>query len=98
MREFAKTFYKSSAWRACRSAYLKQAHGLCELCLKRGRYTAADTVHHITHLTPGNITDPLITLNPDNLMALCRDCHAEIHRGAPIRYKIDAFGHVITRD
>lgn len=96
MRDFAKDFYKSTAWQACRASYLKQARGLCEQCLKRGIYTAADTVHHITHITPQNINDPSVTLNPANLMALCRDCHADIHRGVK-RYKVDEFGHVISR-
>ena len=66
------------------------------MCLKRGMYSPADTVHHIIPLSPKNIHDPSITLNPDNLMALCRDCHAEVHRGTK-RIKVDEFGHVIAR-
>lgn len=93
MQDYAKTFYKSKAWQACRASYLKQARGLCEQCLKRGLYTPADTVHHITHITPQNINDPSVTLNTDNLMALCRDCHAEQHR-TKRRYKVDALGRV----
>ena len=93
MQEYAKDFYFSTAWRACRASYLKQARGLCEVCLKRGIYTPADTVHHIKHITPQNITDPTITLSFSNLMAVCRDCHAEMHRGKK-RYKVDKFGRV----
>ena len=96
MQDYAKDFYFSTAWRACRASYLKQVRGLCELCLKRGMYTPADTVHHIKHITPNNINDPSITLNTDNLMALCRDCHAEIHKGVR-RYKIDTMGRVTAR-
>lgn len=95
MREFAKSFYKSRAWKDCRAAYLNRKHGLCEECMKHGLYTPADTVHHIIHLTPENINDPSITLNPDNLRAVCRDCHAALH-STPKRFKIDGFGHVIT--
>lgn len=95
MREFAKKFYKSRAWRACRESYLKQSKGLCEECLKHGLYTPADTVHHIVHLSPDNINDPSITMNPDNLEAVCRDCHAMLHT-SPKRFKVDEYGHVIT--
>ena len=93
MRDFAKDFYYSQAWRSARKAYLSKQRGLCENCLKRGLYTPADTVHHIKHLTPQNINDPKITLSESNLMALCRDCHAEMHRGKK-RYKVDEFGKV----
>ena len=96
MQEYAKSFYKSKTWQDCRASYLRQARGLCEQCLKRGMYTAADTVHHIVHITPANITDPSVTLDPSNLMALCRDCHAEIHKGGR-RYSVDNFGRVTTR-
>ena len=93
MRDFAKDFYHSQAWKSCRDNYLKQKHGLCENCMRRGIYTPADTVHHIVHLTPQNITDPTISLSTSNLMAVCRDCHAELHKGRK-RYKIDKFGRV----
>jgi 5-methylcytosine-specific restriction endonuclease McrA len=36
-------------------------------------------VHHIRHLTPENIGDPKVSLAYDNLMRLCRDCHAFMH-------------------
>ena len=96
MQDYAKTFYKSKAWQACREAYLKQKHGLCEQCMRRGIYTPADTVHHVRHITPDNITDPSVTLNPENLMALCRDCHAEMHKGKR-RYMVDKYGRVTAR-
>ncbi len=95
MQEYAKAFYKSKTWQACRASYLKQARGLCESCLKRGVYTPADTVHHIIHITPKNINDPSVTLSFSNLMAVCRDCHAEQHR-TKRRYKVDKFGRVMA--
>ncbi len=55
--------------------------------MKRDRYMCrkcgapAEEVHHIKHLTPENIGDPSVTLNPDNLVCLCRDCHFEEHKG-----------------
>ena len=93
MQDYAKAFYKSKAWQMCRETYLQKRHGLCECCMKRGLYTPADTVHHIRHITPQNIGDPTVTLSHDNLMAVCRDCHAEQHR-TKRRYKVDKFGRV----
>lgn len=96
MREFAREFYQSRAWKDCRESYLNKAKGLCEECLKKGLYTPADTVHHKVHLSQENINDPSITLSFDNLEAVCRDCHAMKHRGVK-RYKVDEEGRVIVR-
>jgi len=96
-REFAAAFYKSGAWTHCRETYMKSVGYLCEMCKERGRLTPGDTVHHKIHLNPNNISDPTITLGWDNLMCLCRDCHAEIHKGKPVRrYAVDKMGRVLT--
>lgn len=97
MKEFAKDFYKSRAWINCRAAYLSSRQYLCERCLKDGRYTPADTVHHIVKLTPNNIFDPEITLNWKNLMAVCRDCHAALHGSRRPRYRVDETGKITAR-
>ena len=52
---------------------------LCERCLKEGRITPADIVHHKKHLTPENYRDPAISLNFDNLEALCFEHHNKEH-------------------
>ena len=96
MKDFTKNFYGTAVWKSCRAEYLKRKKGLCEECLKHGRYTPANTVHHIIPLTPQNISDQSVTLSFDNLYAVCRDCHAAIHAGHEIRYKVDATGRVQT--
>ena len=88
-------FYKTQAWQDCRASYLKRQGGLCEVCLSKGIYTPAEIVHHKVHITAQNVNDPEVTLNHDNLQALCRECHGEVHGGR--RYKIDATGHVYSR-
>lgn len=106
MREFAKWFYNSPAWKSTRENYMKKAGYLCERCMKRGLYTPAEIVHHIVWLNEKNIHDPKIALSFDNLMAVCRNCHEEIHHDAITeakrnharRYTVDAEGHVIARD
>ena len=97
MKEFARNFYNSPAWKKCRASYISSVGGLCERCYRNGKITAADTVHHKIHLSPENINDPNITLGWSNLEALCRDCHAAVH-GNKKRYKIDAAGRVIMTD
>ena len=85
-------FYTTKAWRKCREAVLKEHGGLCQLCLAKGLIEPAVHVHHKVHLTADNINDPRITLDADNLMALCEECHAEQHRTK--RWRCDALGHV----
>ena len=40
----------------------------------------AEEVHHVIHLAPQNIWDVSVSLNPDNLRSLCRECHFKQHR------------------
>lgn len=47
---------------------------ICERC-----GNTAVIVHHKTYITPNNINDPNITLNWDNLEALCATCHQHEH-------------------
>ena len=94
MEEFARSFYGSVAWQRVR-AYVKQRDKyLCQDCLKKGIYKPADEVHHIQPLTPDNIEDPEISLNADNLVSLCKDCHEARHTKREKRYKVDEFGKV----
>ena len=72
-KEWAKQFYNSSAWKFTRRQVLRRDKFTCAHCCGR-----ANEVHHITELTPQNINDDKVSLNPDNLMSLCRDCHSRI--------------------
>ena len=94
MKEFAKAFYKSAAWKRCRDGYAKAAGGLCERCLEKGLYNPGEIVHHKTALTPDNVNNPAVTLAWDNLQLVCRNCHAELH-GAEKRYRVDELGRVL---
>ena len=92
-KPFAKSFYKSRAWRDSRNAFFANREGLCEPCGKAG-----DEVHHIKPLTIANIGDPEITLSWDNLQLLCKDCHFAIHDKAKYKYKPDNSPQRITYD
>lgn len=57
------------SWKRIRDRYIKQ-HPICEMCLE----AVATEVHHKTPISKGGKhTD-------GNLLALCHDCHTEIHR------------------
>lgn len=99
-QEFSKPFYNSAKWQSVRRSVLQRSGGLCERCLKKGLITAAVVVHHRIILTPGNIDNAEITLNPDNLEALCQDCHAAVHADEDRhrRYAVNSNGDVIIAD
>ncbi|WML38694.1 HNH endonuclease [Neobacillus sp. OS1-2] len=84
MKDYAKKFYKSKAWKKCRTSYFASKYGLCERCAGPGKI-----VHHVKYITPENITDPNITLNHGNLELLCQDCHNKEHHE---RYNATAYG------
>jgi len=81
MKEWAKAFYESKAWRRTRQYIQDRDNGLCARCGGIG-----EIVHHIKYLTPQNIGDLEISLNPENLELVCRECHGVEHEG---EYPID---------
>lgn len=92
MKEWAKSFYLSTAWEDTRAAYLISQDYICERCGE-----PAKIVHHKRYITRENINDTSVTLCWDNLEALCQDCHnKEHHKRAPrLRYRFDADGGIL---
>ena len=87
-------FYHSPQWRRARAAYLEYRHHICERC---GR--PANFVHHKLHITPENVNDPSVTLDPDNFEALCHECHNAEHFGSGATatgLKFDGDGNLIV--
>ena len=74
MRAFAKKFYKSAAWKSCREAYLQSVDYTCERCGE-----AALIVHHKIYIDEDTINDPTVSLNWENLEAVCLACHNAEH-------------------
>lgn len=74
---WAKAFYNSASWKYTRKAVLKRDCFSCAWC-----GTRAEEVHHIKELTAENINDINITLNPDNLISLCGECHKKVTKGS----------------
>lgn len=82
-RDFAKAFYHSSKWQKCRVGYLS-THPYCERCEKNGLLVPAEHVHHKQYIdTPEKVNDPMLSLNWDNLEALCEPCHSKEHNAKP---------------
>jgi len=75
-KDWAKQFYNSKAWRDTRKIALRRDLYTCAYC-----YGRAEEIHHVIPLTPENINDPMISLNLDNLVALCHSCHDKITKG-----------------
>ena len=88
-------FYKSTAWKRCRLAYIKMRGGLCERCLAQGVFTPGYIVHHKTYLTEENLSNPEIALDFNNLELLCATHHNLEHKAKKRRYEIDDNGNVL---
>ena len=96
MKEYAKDFYKSAAWKRARQTVIKRANGLCERCRAAGLYRPGVIVHHKDYITPENIHNPGVTLSLDNLEYLCEDCHNKEHKAKPNnRYRFDSDGKLL---
>ena len=100
LKEWAKPFYNSEAWKIARTQTLLESGYTCEVC---GSH--AEEVHHEIELTPENISDPAISLNPRLLHPLCGDCHKRItkrqkHKRRPDceeEFYFDADGNLTPR-
>lgn len=94
-KDYAKGFYNSQAWRDTQAAYMSSKYYLCERC-----GNAAYIVHHRKYITPSNINDPSITLNWDNLEALCLECHNAEHGSGSVcaeGLRFDSNGNIVKQ-
>lgn len=74
-KAFAVGFYKSKKWQDCRQSFIAERMlvdgGLCQLCKEQHGFI----VHHKIMINEGNINNPDVTLNHDNLLYVCKKCH-----------------------
>lgn len=70
-----KAFYNCSRWQHIRKEILEEQHCECQLCKAKGLYNEAVTVHHIKYVRKY----PELALTKDNLIAVCEECHFNIH-------------------
>ena len=79
-------FYKTTEWLHLRLEVLKEQNNECQICKAKKIYTKATTVHHVNYVR----RHPELALSKFyeymgkkllNLLAVCDDCHKEIHKG-----------------
>lgn len=83
-----KSFYASEEWQKFRIAIIIERGLRCEHCGQIVLKPEELTVHHIIELTPENVHDVMISLNPENVMLVHHECHNKIH---------NRFGHRAER-
>lgn len=85
-----KEFYNSKLWKEVKNNIWIKQHLLCNRCGKPvyvdgisdylPRYKRrTGIVHHIEELNNINVYDDNITLNENNLIGVCKECHEEEH-------------------
>lgn len=83
-------FYRSDEWKAARIIKIASAGGLCEECGSVG-----EEVHHKIRLTPENVTDINVSINQENLMLLCKECHNKEHGRFEKGQQFDKEGNLV---
>ena len=73
-------FYASDKWISFRLGLIAERGPTCHECEKIMAKAREIIGHHKTELTPENVHDAMISLNPDNVDLVCFDCHNVIHK------------------
>lgn len=94
-QEWAKAFYNSTAWKHTREAALKRDRYICR---QPGCFRPATEVHHKKELTPENISDIKISLNLNNLISLCSECHKAITKAEHRKKGMDILPDIVFDD
>lgn len=74
------SFYTSDAWVNFRLVLISERGPTCRYCGKRIAKAKEIIAHHKTELTPENVHDHNISLNPANVELVCFKCHNAIHQ------------------
>ena len=104
-------FYNSKLWKQVRQSVWIKQNLLCAICgkpvyvdgiseyLPKGQRRTG-IVHHKIWLDNNNIDDDNITINEDNLIGVCKECHENIHHANMSCRKdmqFDEEGNIIPR-
>lgn len=75
--------YNDGRWKSVRDGAMLKSGGLCVMCLKEGRITPAVDVHHVKSFMTADdeVERTALAFDPDNVIALCKECHQKIHNG-----------------
>jgi hypothetical protein len=75
-----KNFYKSKEWTQFRMMLIQQRGPICSRCGSIIPDSVNLIGHHKVELTPENVYDATISLNPEKVDLICFDCHNREHR------------------
>ncbi|WP_416149488.1 HNH endonuclease [Salipaludibacillus sp. HK11] len=75
-----KSFYASDEWITLRLLLISERGNKCSRCNRVIARSKELIGHHIKELTPENVKDHNISLNPDNIKIVCFDCHNKEHK------------------
>ena len=85
-------FYSSGEWRRVSKKY-KKLHPFCEVCLKEKIKKPSEIIHHITPISQGGAL-----YDENNLLAICKKCHGEIHTGIGIKIDLDFLRNLVQKE
>jgi hypothetical protein len=74
-----KSFYASEAWVTLRLLLINERGNRCEHCNKIIPKSKDLIGHHKIELTPENVNDRSISLDPEMIEIICFDCHNKVH-------------------
>lgn len=84
-------FYKSETWKLAREIKIRSVNGRCERCGGMGQ-----EVHHKNRLTVDNVAEVSVSINPENLELLCKECHNKEHRRFSKEIQFDDDGNLLN--
>lgn len=74
-----QSFYSSELWQNLRAKLIAERKPKCEHCKKIISDPKKIIAHHTKELTPENVNDYSISLNPELIELVCFDCHNKDH-------------------
>ena len=94
-RKERQQLYQSKRWKECRT-YMVQKYPLCYDCLKAGKITPTQEVHHKLSPFAKGLTEEekfRRAFDESNLVCLCKECHIKRHmeRDLTLKQKLDKY-------
>ncbi|MBA7480581.1 hypothetical protein ES707_16043 [subsurface metagenome] len=79
-KKIYQDIYNTPRWKKLRTWYIRN-HPFCEDCLGKDKTTLSREVHHVVPWVTGSTLadQEALAFDPENLRALCVDCHKAVH-------------------
>jgi len=86
-----KSFYASEAWQIFRLSLINERGPKCQHCGETIARSKDIIGHHVIELTPENVGDVMISLNPDKVELVCFDCHNKTHKRYGAKFEREVY-------